>query len=474
MLQISGPWLITGDFNLVRSVEDKNNGIVSSHLMSIFNAALHSLGVDELPLSGCKFTWTNGQPNPIMSRIDRAFVNNALSLAFPSTSLTPLPRPTSDHTLIISSLSTTIPKSPIFRVENSWLQNKKFLPFLLDSWRCGDHVVDAAGRLAGCLKAARAVAKVWARRIRAPPFLIQNCKFFIMLFDFFEEDRQLSDDERHVRELCRCSLATALKAKAACWKQHGKHKAVREGDANIAFHHAQATGRLRRNCIRHIEINGTLVANHNAKVEALTAFYRNLLGSPRNSSWNFEINQLYSEAGQPGDGLMAPFTEAEAKSVVWGMDRNSAPGPDGFGPSFYKSAWLTVKSQVMQLLEKFHCGQLDLARINRSYMVLIPKKQDAAIVDAFRPICLQNCSVKIIAKILTMRLQREIPRLIDGHQTGFLQGRSIAESFIHAVELTQLCHKRKKESIVVKLDFAKAFDTVNWDALLQILHARGF
>lgn len=56
--QISGPWLITGDFNLGRSVEDKNNGIVSSHLLSAFNGALHSIGVDELPLSGCKFTWT--------------------------------------------------------------------------------------------------------------------------------------------------------------------------------------------------------------------------------------------------------------------------------------------------------------------------------------------------------------------------------------------------------------------------------
>jgi len=124
------------------------------------------------------------------------------------------------------------------------------------------------------------------------------------------------------------------------------------------------------------------------------------------------------------------------------MDRNSAPGPDGFGPSFYKAAWQTVKPQLMDLLVNFHSGNVDLSKINRSYMVLIPKKPDAVTVDAFRPISLQNCSVKLIAKVLTVRLQKVISMLIDGHQTGFLQGRSISESFVHAVELVQHCNEK--------------------------------
>lgn len=43
-----------------------------------------------------------------------------------------------------------------------------------------------------------------------------------------------------------------------------------------------------------------------------------------------------------------------------------------------------------------------------------------------------------------------------------------------AAELVQVCHKRKLPTLVLKLDFAKAFDTVNWDGLFSILHARGF
>jgi hypothetical protein len=75
-------------------------------------------------------------------------------------------------------------------------------------------------------------------------------------------------------------------------------------------------------------------------------------------------------------------------------------------------------------------------------MVLIPKRQRAIVVDAFRPICLPNCSVKLIGKILTARLQKEIGKLIDLHQTGFLKGRSISETFVFAAELVQACRKR--------------------------------
>ena len=55
-----------------------------------------------------------------------------------------------------------------------------------------------------------------------------------------------------------------------------------------------------------------------------------------------------------------------------------------------------------------------------------------------------------------------------------MKGRSISDTFIYAVELVQTCHKRKKAAIVLKQDFAKAFDTVSWVGLQRVLLARGF
>jgi predicted ribonuclease YlaK len=60
--------------------------------------------------------------------------------------------------------------------------------------------------------------------------------------------------------------------------------------------------------------------------------------------------------------------------------------------------------------------------------------------------------------MVTTQLQRDIPKLIDVDQTSFIKGRSISENFIYALELVQCCNRRKLPTLVLKLDFAKAFD----------------
>jgi len=128
----------------------------------------------------------------------------------------------------------------------------------------------------------------------------------------------------------------------------------------------------------------------------------------------------------------------------------------------------------MELLCSFHNGTANLDRINRAHIVLLPKKEVARQPKDFRPISLQNCPVKIITKVLTTRLQRFIQHLVDVDQTGFIKGRSISENFVYATKLVQHCHRKKFPAIVLKLDFAKAFDSVAWDSLLTVLQARNF
>jgi hypothetical protein len=74
-----------------------------------------------------------------------------------------------------------------------------------------------------------------------------------------------------------------------------------------------------------------------------------------------------------------------------------------------------------------------------------------------------------VTKVLALRLQGLLPKLIDEDQTGFVRSRCIADNFIYTVDLV-----RKKKTIVLKLDFRKAFDTVSWDFLSKIFQIRGF
>ncbi|CAL4980148.1 unnamed protein product [Urochloa decumbens] len=156
------------------------------------------------------------------------------------------------------------------------------------------------------------------------------------------------------------------------------------------------------------------------------------------------------------------------------MDMNASPGPDGFGPSFYKQFWPSLRGEVLHLFHHFHQRTLDLDGLNRAHLVLLPKKQGARTADAFRPISLQNCPMKLFTKVMVNRLRHAIPNIVDPDQTGFIHGRSIAENFVYAADLLSCYNKRKAPTAVLKLDFKKAFDSVEWSSLLSILAVRGF
>lgn len=102
-------------------------------------------------------------------------------------------------------------------------------------------------------------------------------------------------------------------------------------------------------------------------------------------------------------------------------------------------------------------------------MILLRKKDNDSTPGAFRPISLLNCLVKWITKVLAARLQKEIMKLVDDDQSGFVKTRCIADNFIYATDLIQTCKQKKKKAMVLKLDFRKAFDTVSWAALFKIM-----
>lgn len=128
----------------------------------------------------------------------------------------------------------------------------------------------------------------------------------------------------------------------------------------------------------------------------------------------------------------------------------------------------------MALFQAFHNSSLDLDGPNRASLVLLPKKEGVRTADAFRPISLQNCPMKLFSKVMVNHLKPAIPLIIDADQTGFVHGRNIAENFVYAADLLSCCFKRKAPTAILKLDFKKAFDSVEWDSLDAILSARGF
>lgn len=191
-------------------------------------------------------------------------------------------------------------------------------------------------------------------------------------------------------------------------------------------------------------------------------------------SLRFELHDLYTESSIVGSALSVPFQMEQNSTALFAMDRNASPGPDGFGPSFYRAFWQHIKPHLLDLFSEFYSGAVDLDGLNRAHLVLLPKKEGVLSPDGFRPISLQNCPMKLFSKVMVNRLKNSITDLIDPDQTGFIHGRNIAESYVYAADLLSCCHKRGAPTVVLKLDFKKAFDSVSWESLDAIMEARGF
>lgn len=111
---------------------------------------------------------------------------------------------------------------------------------------------------------------------------------------------------------------------------------------------------------------------------------------------------------------------------------------------------------------------------NSSFIALVPKKTDHISVTDFRPISLINSCMKLITKIMATRLSKVLPKLVSSIQSGFMKNRQSTDSILVASEVVKGLKVGKFHGLVLKLDFEKAFDTIDWDFLFHLLKKLNF
>jgi hypothetical protein len=99
---------------------------------------------------------------------------------------------------------------------------------------------------------------------------------------------------------------------------------------------------------------------------------------------------------------------------------------------------------------------------------------DAMEVKDFRPISLVHSFAKIVTKLLANRLAAKLPSLVSCDQSAFVKGRCILDIFMLVQETAKALHRQKEPRLLLKLDISKAFDSVSWPFLLEVLQHLGF
>jgi hypothetical protein len=187
----------------------------------------------------------------------------------------------------------------------------------------------------------------------------------------------------------------------------------------------------------------------------------------------FDLERILQK-GEDLDELTKPFEKKEMDEVIKEMPVDRAPGPDGFNGLFLKKCWHIVKEDFYKLAADFHNESLQLRNINGSYITLVPKKKVAVRVIDFCPISWTNVCVKFLTKLAANRLQGKILGCIHKNQYGFLRNRSIQDCLAWSFEYLYLCQISKRPIVILKLDFAKAFDTIEHEAILKVMEFKGF
>jgi len=206
-------------------------------------------------------------------------------------------------------------------------------------------------------------------------------------------------------------------------------------------------------------------------------FYKVLLGSAKQY---FPINDnviLSSPCldSSSHDSLLGPVTNELIQQTLSSIGNDKSLGPDGYTSLFFKKAWGIVGGDFCAAIKDFFASRKMLKQVNHSIISLVPKSTTINSAADFRPISCYNVIYKVISKILAGRMAQVMNTIISPAQNAFLDGRNMAENINLLQELLRHYeHKTSSPKCIIKIDFRKAFDIIQWSFLRNVLMLLGF
>jgi mannosylglycoprotein endo-beta-mannosidase len=410
-----------------------------------------------------------------MSMIDAFFCNEEWDTSHDDHILHALSSSLSDHCPLLLA-SCRGPKRPhSFRFEDFWTRMPGFSDTVQKAWAEPTGHVDPYHILHSKLTTTGKRLKLWSKGLFSTAKIQLHMALHVILhLDRAMDSRLLSPEETDIRTRLKRRIIGLAALERARKKQRARINDLRDGDANTKFFHRKVNARRRKNFILKLRHNNGWATSHEEKQNIAQLHFKTAIGhvNPRTISLNWSSLDLPTPNLA---GLDDPFSEEEVKKAIFEMPSDKAPGPDGFNGKFFKACWDIIKVDVMAVVQRFSdLRTRNLHWLNTANIVLIPKKDGAEEITDYRPISLIHGFAKIVAKVLSMRLAPRMNDIVSHAQSAFIKSRSIHENFLFVRNYARWLHRRKKASLLFKLDIRKAFDHVRWDYILELLQRLGF
>ncbi|GJS35285.1 RNA-directed DNA polymerase, eukaryota [Tanacetum coccineum] len=387
-----------------------------------------------------------------------------------------LDRHLSDHRpILLREVLSDFGPTP-FRFYQSWLRMEGFDSMVEHAWLSFSHSdSNAMVRFKKKLQDLKSIIRLW---VKDKKFHLHNAKNSLQN-DLISIDKDLergnvSDDILLNRMDLNRRLQDIKLLEVKDLVQKSKIKWAIEGDENSKFFHGIINKKRSQLSIRGVFVEGTWCTDPSIVKEAFKNHFEVRFQQPCHDRLKLNApfhNRLSSDQV---DELDRAVSRDEIRRAVWNCGENKSPGPDGYTFEFFRKYWSLVGADFCDAVDYFFKSGTFPRGCNSSFIALIPKVNDAKFVNDFRPISLIGCVYKVITKVLANRLATVISDLVSETQSAFVANRQILDGPFILNEMLNWCKRKKKQAMFFKVDFAKAYDSVRWDYLLDILHAFGF
>ena len=377
--RVSLPWMVIGDFNEVLLASEKVGGAGVDH-RRIYRFAkwVQNCQLIDMGSKGPKFTWRGGVRNGgdrVYERLDRCFGNAQWRQMYQDANVIVLPRVKSDHHPILVELERKRGRvhsnDRPFQFEAAWLQHKEFAEFVNKSWETGSELPRALQNLTYRLKIwnKEVYGNIFQRKRRVLDRLggVQKAIASRGNPSLYQLEETLETEYRQI-----------LRQEEIHWYQKSRCQWISFGDRNTSYFHTKTIIRRQRNKIKALKNEQNVwVWGEDSLKKMAREYFQKLFSFEQEEIQESRSLEGYFPEIDPNfmANLVNPVLEEEIKVAIFGMKPYKAPGPDGYQPIFYQSQWQKVGQSVCRYVRDVFAGNINIAPINQSHVVLIPKVQ---------------------------------------------------------------------------------------------------
>ncbi|GJY52436.1 RNA-directed DNA polymerase, eukaryota, reverse transcriptase zinc-binding domain protein, partial [Tanacetum coccineum] len=441
-------WIIMGDMNVTLDPSEHSaGGSTMTKDMNEFKECVNEIEIED--------------------KLDRAMGNENLISKYPQSHAVFLPYLISDHCPVVLAIPNSLQaKKKAFRFANFITNKKEFKEEVAKHWRsCTNRC-----------KMFRVVKDLKTLKNPLKALAWKNGDIFENVKDLRDKLKEVQTriDEDPSNKRLRVEESTILMKYNSATKdeelllfQKAKIKWLSVRDRNNEFFHRMVKNRNHRNRINAIHDEDGRRYEGDKVAEQFVKHFQNFLGNSIPVEKIVGMEDLFKNKleTEEAEYMVRDVSNEEIKHAIFQIEDNKAPGPDGYSSYFYKKSWDIIGEDICSAVKEFFSTGKMLSEINYTNIALVPKIKTPAKVSDYRPIACCNVIFKCISKVITERIKNCLGKLVNQNQDNILISQELLKGYNR---------KDGPKRVALKIDLQKAYDTVNWVFLEDILKGFGF